>query len=60
MLVFKILSTVFLGISFLTALLKNIALFDGTLNGARNSIVISVFYSFAWRVLAILTIWSVI
>lgn len=60
MLVFKILSTVFLGISFFTATLKNMALFDGTLYGARNSLLVTLLYSFVWRVLVILTIWSVI
>lgn len=53
MLILKILSTVFIGISCLTALIKNLLL----LNSNIYNFIFANLYGLCWRALAITTIW---
>ena len=58
MLVFKILSTIFLGISVVTALFKNATVLDRDGQNLFIYILLSL-YSVAWRTLVIVTIWII-
>ena len=58
MLVFRILSTVFVGLSVFTGLVKNIAFFKDSKNDLLNVSIWSI-YSLAWRALVIVSIWII-
>ncbi len=58
MLVFKILSTIFLGISVVTALFKNATVLVKDDQNLFLYILFSI-YSVAWRTLVIVTIWII-
>lgn len=59
MLVLKILATVFVGISFITALIKNINVFQRNFDNRRKEdryILISTLYGWIWRALVLTAI----
>ena len=58
MLVFKILSTIFIGISVVTALYKNATVLVNDSQNLPIYILLSL-YSVAWRTLVIVTIWII-
>lgn len=59
MLVFRILSTVFLGLSCITSLMKNINMFgDNTHQGDKEVIGFTI-YGWLWRAFVIVSIWLI-
>ena len=58
MLVFRILATVFVGISCVTTLIKNIAMFAERDNEIRN-VSIWTIYGWLWRAFVIVAIWLI-
>ena len=55
MLVFRILGTIFVGISCLTAFSKNINIFTDS----NKLVVMSTLYSWLWRALVIVALWII-
>ena len=58
MLVFRILATVFLGISCLTSPLKNICIFAGKEHEIKDVCVWTI-YGWLWRAFCIVAIWLI-
>ena len=61
MLVFRILTTVFVGISFLTGIMKNIVLFnhdDSSPTDTKHTIMWSI-WSILWRSFVIVSVWVI-
>lgn len=59
MLVFRILATIFMGISCVTALVKNINIYAGRGEHSDVTVIISTIYGWAWRAFVIVAIWLI-
>jgi len=59
MLVFRILATVFVGWSIITAIFKNIVLIDNDLKKKVSSTIFWCLYSLLWRSFVITAIWII-
>jgi len=62
MLALRILATIFVGISFITALIKNINVFQRSYDSRKKEdryILVSTLYGWSWRIIVLITIWTV-
>lgn len=62
MLTLRVLATIFVGISFISALIKNINVFQYGYSERKKEnayIFLSTFYGWMWRILVLITIWSI-
>ena len=59
MLVFRILATILVGISCLTAVIKNINIFGGRKSSDDYFVVAAIIYGWLWRAFVIVALWLI-
>lgn len=58
MLVFRIIATVFMGLSCITCFFKNISIFSDWKHATRDVLMISI-YGWIWRAFVIVALWLI-
>ena len=59
MLVFRVLATIFIGISCLTAIIKNINIFGGDTGTHDVVVIMSTAWGWLWRAFVIVALWLI-